>query len=715
MRTSKLAGIRQKLLWGMAAMCAVMLLFTLAVTRMQVVEVDRVALLQASAMARSLAYGASTQSQSLQRYVENVGLQHHRGLFIVDRQLQCVAAVDPALKGQPYHGDAGGEVARTLADGVPRAFRELRAAGPDAGMAAQVVVPVRAGPQDDDDVLGALVFEYTDVRADLLHASLWRIFAIAGGGLLSVLLVAWSGLRFGNSIAARLARLQGGVDEMAAGNYGERLEVDGRDEIGALQHAFNGMAEDLQRTHARLLEEVEREKAAALQAEHLAFHDRLTGLPNRNQLSRLLEAAITQARAADGHVALMFLDLDRFKNINDTLGHATGDALLKEIARRAAAVMREGDVVCRLGGDEFVVLVPDVEGPEALAERARDLLSAISQPCHLHEHEFRVTASIGISTFPSDGDDEASMMKHADIAMYQAKEDGKNTFAFYVDDLNTHSMERLAFESSLRLAIDRHQFEVFYQPKVDGATGHMTGVEALVRWRHPELGLVSPAKFIPVAEETGLIVPIGLWVLREACRQQVAWCRQGMMPLDMAVNISGRQFADERLLADVDEVLAATGIDPRRLEIEVTESVLMRDMRKAVEVLGAFKQRGISVSIDDFGTGYSSLSTLKRFPVDTLKVDRSFVRELATNEGDRAITDAIISMGHSLALTIVAEGVETSAQVALLRARGCDQMQGFFYSRPVPAAEIGELLRERPTGLLEGEDQAPADSAFMPA
>jgi diguanylate cyclase (GGDEF)-like protein len=514
-------------------------------------------------------------------------------------------------------------------------------------------------------------------------------------------------------VASRLARLRRGVVAMAAGDYDERIEVDGHDEISALQQAFNRMAADLKRSHLQLLGEVEREKRAALEIEHLAYYDKLTGLPNRSLFSRLLERALVAARRHDRRVSLMFLDLDRFKNINDTLGHATGDALLKEVAQRVRAVLRASDAVCRLGGDEFVVLLTDVDGAETLSTVAHKLLGAIAMPYRLADQEFRVTASIGISTFPDDGSDEASMMKHADIAMYQAKEDGKNTFAFYADHLNGHSVERLAFESSLRHALDQGQLEVYYQPKVDCRSGCMTGVEALVRWQHPDLGLVLPGKFIPTAEETGLIVPIGRWVLQSACQQQVEWCRQGLMPLNVSVNVSARQFADEHLLADVDKILAATGIDPARLEIEVTESMLMRDMRRGIDVLQAFKKRGIRLSIDDFGTGYSSLSTLKRFPVDTLKVDRSFIRELAVSEGDRAIADAIIGMGNTLGLTIVAEGVETGAQVDFLRERGCDEMQGFFFSRAVPAGAIAEFLAQQPLGALEGVDQAPSDSAFM--
>jgi len=303
--------------------------------------------------------------------------------------------------------------------------------------------------------------------------------------------------------------------------------------------------------------------------------------------------------------------------------------------------------------------------------------------------------------------------------MYQAKQDGKNTLAFYADDLNHHSVEHLAFESNLRHALEDKQFELHYQPKVDCRTGRMTGVEALLRWRHPDLGLVPPSKFIPVAEETGLIVPIGRWVLRTACRQQSAWRSAGMPPMRMAINLSGRQFADDRLLDDVRAILAETRVPPDSLEVEITESVLMADVRKTRTVLKAFRAMQIHVSVDDFGTGYSSLSNLKRFPVDTIKVDRSFVRDLATNDEDKAIANAIIAMGRTLGMSIVAEGVETDAQATFLKAQGCDEIQGFFYSRALPPAEIEQLLRDHPTAELTGidVDASPrgrfADSGFV--
>jgi diguanylate cyclase (GGDEF)-like protein len=443
-----------------------------------------------------------------------------------------------------------------------------------------------------------------------------------------------------------------------------------------------------------LLADMDRHRDAARQIERLAYFDTLTGLTNRTMFSRLLERMLADARGVGSAAGfgVMFLDLDRFKVINDTLGHQAGDALLAEVAVRLKSAVRETDTVSRLGGDEFVVLMPHAKDTATLARIAHRVLMAVSLPFRFAGHELRVTASVGIATWPGDGDDEAALMKHADIAMYKAKEDGGNTTAFYTERMNIHSVERLAFESSLRRALERGELELYYQPKVDSQTRRITGVEALVRWNHPDLGLVSPAKFIPVAEDTGLIVPIGRWVLETACRQQATWARAGLPPLRMAINLSARQFDDEGLLGDIDAALRDSGMDPAMLEVEITESVLMRDASPGAGLLEELKRRGLRVSIDDFGTGYSSLSTLKRLPVDTLKIDRSFVRDLPSGEEDRAITEAIVSMARSLGLTLVAEGVETKAQVEYLRERGCDELQGFYFSRPVPARQLEAWL-----------------------
>jgi diguanylate cyclase (GGDEF)-like protein len=407
----------------------------------------------------------------------------------------------------------------------------------------------------------------------------------------------------------------------------------------------------------------------------------------------VLNLALHNARRYSRTFAVLFIDLDRFKIINDCLGHEAGDKLLQERGRRLTQPVRASDVVARLGGDEFVVLVQEVSEAKQVEAVARKVLSALVKPVTILDQECRVTASIGICMYPSDAQDEQSLMKNADIAMYRAKEEGKNTYKFYSEETNIHSFERLALETSLRRGLERSEFFLHYQAKLDLHTGKISGVEALVRWQHPELGTVPPGRFIPLAEETGLIVPIGKWVLSTACAQNVDWQRQGLPPLRMAVNLSARQFADEDLVKDIAEALEASGMNPELLELELTESMVIQNPELAGKVLAEIKKMGVRLAIDDFGVGYSSLTHLKRFPIDTLKVDRSFIRDLPQDLEDRAITEAIIAMGKSLKLTVVAEGVETLEQETFLREHACDQTQWFFFSRPIAAGEFATLLR----------------------
>jgi diguanylate cyclase (GGDEF)-like protein len=439
----------------------------------------------------------------------------------------------------------------------------------------------------------------------------------------------------------------------------------------------------------------EKTKADA-RIEYLASHDSLTKLPNRDMFNELLRYAIESARRNQRQFAVLFIDLDRFKVINDSLGHDAGDLLLVEVANRLRHTLRSSDVVARLGGDEFVVILEETTESHDVERIARNLLSVLSQPLQLSGHECHTTASIGIALYPSDGADAQMLTKKADMAMYRAKEDGKNALRFFTSEFKTQSIERLTLESALRRALERDQFELHYQPKVDMITGQITGVEALLRWTHPDLGVLSPAQFIPLAEETGLIVPVGRWVLREACAQNMAWQRRGLRPVSMAVNLSPRQFVDEHLLQDIDEALAASGMSPVLLQLEVTESMVMRNVPRAVKVLDAIQSRGIRLAIDDFGTGYSSMSLMKQFPIDTIKIDRSFVRDLPRDSEDQAIAQAIISMGKALGMTVIAEGVETVEQRAFLQNHACDEMQGFLFSKPLPARQLADLLRAAP-------------------
>jgi diguanylate cyclase (GGDEF)-like protein/PAS domain S-box-containing protein len=426
--------------------------------------------------------------------------------------------------------------------------------------------------------------------------------------------------------------------------------------------------------------------------EYLATHDSLTGLHNRSMFSQLLGIQLETARRYERSFAVMFIDLDRFKVINDSLGHEAGDQLLREVAERLKAALRASDVLARLGGDEFVVLLQQCASEDDVAAAAEKVMGTLMRPMTVCGHECRVTASIGIARFPGDGEDEQALMKHADIAMYAAKEDGKNTFRLYSSELSSAAPQKLVLETRLRHALENGELSLHYQPKIELGRDRISGVEALLRWNSEAHGAVSPAQFIPIAEETGLIVPIGKWVLRTACMQSMAWQRAGLPPVCVAVNLSPRQFADPNLLADVARTLAESGLAPELLELEITESVVMHAPERAIQLLVNIKALGVRLAIDDFGTGYSSLAQLKRFPIDTLKVDRSFIRDLPSNAEDMAITEAIIAMARSLRLTVVAEGVETTEQKAFLGDRACDQMQGFHFSRPLPAEQFAALL-----------------------
>jgi len=443
------------------------------------------------------------------------------------------------------------------------------------------------------------------------------------------------------------------------------------------------------------LREAEAKISHAEYVEYLAYHDGLTSLPNRSLFSKLLCQGITLAQRNNRVLAVMFLDLDRFKQINDTLGHEAGDQLLKEVARRLKCVLRTSDTVARLGGDEFVVLLPEMKDNAHGTAAAQKILTAIAQPFVLLGLEFRVTVSVGIAVFPQDGQDEQTLTKNADIAMYKAKEEGKNNFQFYSEKLNANSLERLALESSLRRALENNEFEMHYQAKMGFDNGRISGMEALLRWQHPDLGTVAPRQFLTVAEETGLVVPIGRWVLRTVCRQNVAWQREGLPELSMAVNLTMRQFFDEHLIADIENALHESGMAPHLLELEITERILMHDVDATLRTMKLLKEIGVRFAIDNFGTGYSSLAMLRQFPLDTIKIDGSFVRGLSEIDAatGRKLTEAIIAVGKTLSLTVIAEGVENSEQADYLRDQECNELQGFYFNRPVSAEQLADLLR----------------------
>jgi diguanylate cyclase (GGDEF)-like protein/PAS domain S-box-containing protein len=424
----------------------------------------------------------------------------------------------------------------------------------------------------------------------------------------------------------------------------------------------------------------------------LANHDQLTALPNRNLFAEHLGRAIAQEARQGEKLAVLFLDLDRFKNVNDTLGHNAGDVLLQRVAGRLREALRESDLVARLGGDEYTVLLQPLADVQEAAVCAQKLIDALARPIEIDGHELFVTCSIGISVFPEDAKDAATLLKNADSAMYKAKEQGKNTYQFFSDEAAAHNFEHLMLETNLRRALEREEFVLHFQPIVDLRQRRVTGMEALVRWQHPDFGMVAPARFIPLAEETGLILPIGAWVLEQACRQTRALQQQGFADLHVAVNLSPKQFRQKNLVRSIAGILARSGLDPRFLELEVTESSIMEHADITIRTLHELKSMGIHLSIDDFGTGYSSLSYLKRFPIDSLKVDQSFVRDIPGDPEDAAIASAVIALGHSLRLTIVAEGVETAEQLTFMRERGCHRVQGYFFARPMTVAELPEYL-----------------------
>ena len=473
-------------------------------------------------------------------------------------------------------------------------------------------------------------------------------------------------------------------------------------------------------------EELRGEKIRAEeQIRQLGLYDSLTDLPNRHLFKEQLSDAVARADRTGQALVMLSLNLDRFKRINDTLGREVGDLLLKEVASRLTKSLRQTDYVtrndshaashhiARQGGDEFTVLLGDLSQAQEATKVARRILEALSQPFNLDGNEIVMSASIGIAVYRLDGNDAESLLKNADAAMHYAKEQGKNNCQYYNDKMNTSAFQKMTLESNLHKALERDEFSLYYQPKIDVASGSTIGVEALIRWRHPDLGLVSPAEFIPMAEESGLIVPIGEWVLDSACAQLRAWQEDGLTPVPVAVNLSAKQFHQQNIAAIVMRALQDHGVDPRLLELEITESTAMRNAEATGTTLRNLKALGVRIAIDDFGTGYSSLSYLKRFPIDSLKIDRSFVTELPGNQDDATIAQAIITMAHALRLKVIAEGVETEAQLEFLTANGCDEIQGYYFSRPLPAEQCTQLLRDKRKLPLPRAEERPAQAVVV--
>ena len=491
--------------------------------------------------------------------------------------------------------------------------------------------------------------------------------------------------------------------EVGRGNLDAKVRSRRRDEIGELANMFDDMSENLRVSDERI--------------RYLAYHDPLTGLPNRMMFQEYLNHALADARRRHQMLVLLFLDLDNFKNVNDMLGHQVGDALLQIVAERLQQCLRGADyiarldatqvegVVARLGGDEFIVMLTGLKDPYEATVVAHRILTSLAEPIQIQDNDLYVSASVGITTSPADGDDVATLIKHADIAMYHAKQQGKNNYQYFSDKMNTASLHRLTMANKLRKALEQDQFLLHYQPKIDVRSMLMVGVEALIRWRDPEVGMVQPDVFIPIAEETGIITAIGEWVLQEACRQTKAWQEAGLDVVPVSVNASGVQVARKDFPDVIAKALRESKLDPRYLEIELTETSIMSALERGAETLREIRALGVSISVDDFGTGYSSLSYLRHFPIDTLKIDRGFIGEIGNGTDDTPIISAIIAMAHALNLTVVAEGVETEHQTRYLVSKDCDTMQGFLLGRPVPPEQISAQLVRRGLPPLEQHQQ----------
>ncbi len=533
--------------------------------------------------------------------------------------------------------------------------------------------------------IGQMKDDLGEIAAEGLRRNLILVLATTFGLMFFALVLT---LFVSRSLVRPIREIASYATHIGHGNYDVTLSIERHDEIGELAKAFTEMSKNLRRSSDEIRQ--------------LAYHDSLTQLPNRLMFRQHLESALAHAQRHGERLALMFIDLDDFKRINDTLGHSAGDSLLREFARRLVDCVRVSDyvavmqetqssrdpAVARLGGDEFTILLPDIHAPLDAAVVARRLLKAVTRPFILDSNEMMVGASIGITTFPDDGDDAESLLKNADVAMYQAKDSGKNRYKFFTDSMNASAVARLSLEGRLRKAIERDQLQLHYQPLVNTMSGDTIGFEALLRWWDPEQGMVSPAEFIPLAEETGLIVPIGNWVLQKACEDAITWQDSGMEDKYVSVNVSSIQLRKTNFPRILASCLDNTGLDPKHLYLELTETALINFEDSITKMLNDVKTQGVQLWLDDFGTGYSSLSYLKRFPIDGVKIDRSFVQDIVTDADDMAITSAIIAMAHSLGLTATAEGVEDEQQLKLLRDRACNNVQGYLFDKPMSLADL---------------------------
>lgn len=677
-------SIRRQLMLGIALVHAVLMsIFVLDLVERQRQFLGEQSIAQASGLAKTLAANSASWvlsndleglSEVLQSQASYPGLRY---AMVVRPHGRVVAHTDREQAGL-YLQD---ELSRSLLDGP---------ALPKLLLADRKLVDTAHPILANGELVG---WARVGISQSAITTGLWEI---TRDGILYTLVAILVGSVFAflmaRGLTQGLQRLVAVADGIREGRRDMRADSARQDEIGQLGKNLNQMLDALAQRERDL-------SAAQADVQHLATRDTLTQLPNRLLLMDRLGQAILTAQREHHALALLVIDLDRFKTINDSLGHHIGDQLIQQVAGRLSNCIGAGDTLARLGGDEFVVVRSEIAQPGEAGHLAQRINEELSQPCWIEGHELNSSCSIGISCYPDDGNDAQTLLRNADTAMYHAKEGGRGDFEFFSSDMNRRAVQRLKLENELRNALLRDEFRLLYQPQVDMRSGQVVGAESLIRWHHPEMGVVAPTDFIPVAEETGLIREIGAWVLREACRQQLRWCAAGLPPLRIAVNLSVRQV-EPGLVDLVSRVLSDTGLDARYLDLEITESLLMHNLNENIAVLRRVSACGAQISMDDFGTGYSSLSSLKLFPVQTLKIDRSFVRDLVDDQDDANIVRSIVAMAHSLGLRIIAEGVESEAQLGYLRELGCDEYQGYLFSRPMAAEAFQALFADRAKGAV---------------
>jgi diguanylate cyclase (GGDEF)-like protein len=717
--------IRLRLVMGFGVGAAFIALFVGIAITAHVEQVELAAKLEASHVAELMADTVVDEhgiKPHLQDYVSRLFSIDKRDFALVDRHQIGLADAHPGEVGDRYDHDPGDEIGQTINDGLLRYFVE--AGIKNAAGARQIVVPIRHGTA----IIGAVVLEYTPIRDALYDAGRDELYLLVATGLAAVFLVVFFGYGVVRRIVQPLAELKDSAMRLAAQDYTVRVAVTSRDEIGIVGAAFNKMAEELGASHAELLEfntqldrrvgertkelsdsalaslnmmedairQQENTRQAHAKLEYLAYYDPLTGLANRSLFLERVAQHMRSAVSVGHRLALFLIDLERFKNINDSLGQPAGDDLLKQVAKWLERNIGDASLLARVGADHFAVVLPEVAAKGSVTMLLEEMMATLlEQPFRLNEAVYRIAAKAGVGLFPDDGDNADTLYKHAEAALKQAKSHG-DRYMFYTQAMTDRAADKLTLSNQLRQAIDNEEFVLHYQPKVNLVSGKLVGAEALIRWNDPLTGLVPPYKFIPILEETGLIHEVGRWAMRKAIEDYLRWRSAGLPAVRIAVNVSALQLRNRGFIAEVQQ---AIGIDARAaagLELEITESMVMEDVKQSVISLQSIRELGVSIAIDDFGTGFSSLGYLSKLPIDTLKIDRSFIIDMTTGPDGLSLVSTIVTLAHSLKLKVVAEGVETEEQSRLLRLLSCDEMQGYLFSKPVPC-EIFEEKFLRPT------------------